>query len=446
MARVSTATVRAIAEVLRRARPQPIMGGPVRCSSAEASGLCLLPWWCDCQIQIALEWCHHGERTAILAVEGVDDAPHHCLAEMQRALEVVKPGDTVEVLSANTGSVKRDSHILNVDRKFAGGNQHYILRRMKEGWEITHAAPRLDGSNLRRALELIGQVRSTSPNWSWDPDEVSAALEVGRRSMIFSRHREREEVVAEGPRVTIQPEWRAHLGLLFFRLRFADGPWDVRPAWEYDEECRQAWCDGQLQLKKLAQEILDNSPPPLNESLLTTERGTYGRHDTFSIGNDAPSWLRPLLASRYPELGDKQMSLEEAVRQVDRDMEGVGLHVLGGVAGAPLGSTVVRAYSSPQSETYGWLSVNPDGVFDYAFYSNVEDGLWVITGTHEALPGTKQPAKVSRWTARVSAAELYAHHRRHLAQRCHGGQMCEAPQNLEQFAEAVDRYFAECGF
>ncbi|HEY2345760.1 MAG TPA: hypothetical protein VGH80_07745 [Xanthomonadaceae bacterium] len=471
MPRVSIKSADAILAALS-APAEPIDGGPVDAARSALATLWLIPWCCDPGIQVALFARTPGEDAfrPIFTVQGIEDAPGWLVAEFGKAVARLSPGTEVELAAANIGWVKRDSRA-SVDARLVAGNQRY-RGRVVDGarMELTHAWPRLPAGTLHRAIALFEQVADTNDDWAESEAEAAEAIALGRQSFYFCGNKFRAATEPVGRSIAVDGRWRAFVALLFFRLRFAAGPWDVQAWRDIDEDNKRKFDAWQKQFHDALAQERERKRPKLLDVVHSSGRGDYGRTDVpvlpwvddhmlyscFSQRNDP----------RMPSDGSRTLTLAEAVDIIDRDMAAIDHPVIDNLAGEILDSFALRCYSDGRRLATLNISVR-DGVFEYSFYSRMADGGWIVTTTRRETAFLKVPAltaalrsidargaepssssaipgaMVSIHAANLAVGPLHALHLAR-AGAATAARTAPSPGSLEQAAQWIDAFLETC--
>lgn len=471
MARVSRKTAEAILANLPPNPPVPVDGGPIVATHSALATLWLIPWFCDPSVQAVLLTRADGlhEWQPVFVAQGIEDTPAWLIAKFAAAAGKLAPGTEFEIAAANTGWVMRDTHV-RVDALLTAGNQRYRGTIEANGRiAIRSSWPALDAGSLRRALALCEQVGGSSDEWADNEREAAEAIAQGRRSFFFAGNKIRARVEPAGKSVPIAQEWRAFVALLFFRLRFAGGPWDVETWRRLDEKRKEDWEHWEGQMQAAMAKAAEKWRPTLRETLLTTERGSYGRGDVFEFAWENEHLLYVKFSvnndPRTPFRDDEgELSLAAAVGWIDADMRALGLSPLGDLAGTILGRQLLRCYAG--AGHFATLLVSAgDAAFDYSFYARVGDGRWAVTTTRRESAKLRPPtpadaladiASAGSGTAAVSSAQvsapvsvlcanlpvqaLFALHAQQQPAGARGSAAAEVPATLEAAARWIDDY------
>jgi hypothetical protein len=241
-----------------------IRDGPLQVKLASIASLSLIPWFCDCSVQYALvldtggvklplgplrelegpALAQVGSRTELGIPGGGDRSAAELLRQTLGLLDPPK-GTQIELAAANTGYLQRE-RVVKAETDHIAGNQRYAGTVLKRGlWSIERSHPALSAEQLSQALQFCGAVLKPGSLKGQDASEAAAALELAQKSMVadlseyaFSKLK-LDGAAIRMPR-DLKPK-REAVALMLFRLRFADGPWDVKTARAADEKRRQTY-------------------------------------------------------------------------------------------------------------------------------------------------------------------------------------------------------------
>src|SRR5581483_3027459 len=107
-------------------------------------------------------------------------------------------------------------------------------------WTITHAYPAVTATQLRKAMEILELVDSSSTRWARDDAEAGALVALALKSKAFIQlnpaQRAAHKIEARGSEILLSdPDRRPYLAAILFRHRMHDGPWDFRSEQALDE-------------------------------------------------------------------------------------------------------------------------------------------------------------------------------------------------------------------
>jgi len=239
-------------EVMDAVHVAPIVGGPLSVGLEALAGLSLVPWFCDPSVQWALRITVAGtslkksilpkiagtypsvtEAGALLVgVPGDGIAPSgYALFPLAGAVAAIaQPGMTVELATANLGTVKRD-YDTKAETSTDFGNQRYRGTVDNAGrWRIIESAPPLTAAVLSTAIACGSLVPDNGPWTVSDKAEAHAILMqwlLSREANINPAAVKRFITIRDGAFHTEDAEMvrRFHgLALACFRHRLANGP------------------------------------------------------------------------------------------------------------------------------------------------------------------------------------------------------------------------------
>jgi len=185
--------------------------------------------------------------------------------------------------------------------------------------------------------------------------------------------------------------------------------------------------------------------PRRGERLLMTERGSYYRTEILRLEFNGGASVAPFLCLKYPDIDPGgELDFATAVQRIDADMHHAGLEVVGDLCGDRIGSGALRGYAMPDGTTFALLSVVPLAAgFEFAFYSRLPDGRWVVTSSAHEPDDIPKPAGTSRQEEKnTSAIDLARMHRVHLERAARGAVPLPAPADLTALAALIDAYLA----
>jgi len=237
--------------------PAAIAGGPVALHGSDLFALSLIPYFCDPSVQFALILRAPAGATLdrkalkmkfILVAEADGDVvvsipgdgiypPQLLFTNVAAAIARAAPsGTTIELRAANIGTVNRD-WVVKAETGSVAGNHRY-RGTIGAGGSLTIEAsyPAVDAGSLTAAAAIGRTVAAMGPWEARDRDEAAAVVRdvLDRRSANINAAFIKVAVRVDGGRIVTAPAYdqppskHFALGMALFRLRFANGPWDVK--------------------------------------------------------------------------------------------------------------------------------------------------------------------------------------------------------------------------
>lgn len=340
----------------------PLHGGPVELGLDELVLPFRLAWFCDEEVQPALEvelpsgagWEPGPAEGTAMAVLGdrirVGFAAPVALRGSGALLRGLPDGTRVELVAANA---------FNPDD--TAGNHRYAGRVAAGKLELTHAWPRLESPVLAAALELARLTEGEGPVPARDEAEAAAVLDDAENDPL----EDEGWVMRHGLLLGVtDPRKRGQLCALVFRHRFR-GAFDVEEAERLDHEVRDLTRRAEAALASLG-DALDGRDVP---------------RDVLFPGRAATFWRTDLARRTGPD--------PARLEALERDVKGLGFDaVLGDLECTRALGVVHRGLAHPRGD---WaLIVCPgDARPHLALFTALKGGAWLITtqapGRHEWL-------------------------------------------------------------
>ena len=173
-----------------------ISGGELRVPVADLAGLALVPWFCDESVQWALRISQSGKalkKTLLKKVndsfiseqngavligvpgDGIRPSTFTLVPLAESVTQVVVPGMTLELATANLGMVKRDGET-KAETSSDFGDQRYFGTVNADGtWTITQSTPALTRDQLETALACGRMVAKNGP---WTVKDKAEAADI----------------------------------------------------------------------------------------------------------------------------------------------------------------------------------------------------------------------------------------------------------------------------
>ena len=261
-----------VLEVLKSTTAVPVAGGFFETSLSSISALSLIPYYCDPGVQWILLVRPPADAKLdaklLRGIKGVgrDEAKGelrigvpgdglqpalHLFQPLATALTALPVGSGLELCAANLGTVRRDNHV-KAETALRAGNQRYVGSIMDGGqWRISHSYPAVSAEALRCAVEIGQRVETQGPWEAKTHAEAVRLVEMALGSLAFNVSADyfRKFIRVKGKQILLGSELaRKHpgVGMVFFRLRFADGPWDAHSFQQFDEAQCKEFITGQL--------------------------------------------------------------------------------------------------------------------------------------------------------------------------------------------------------
>lgn len=159
---------------------------------------------------------------------------------IRRAAEQLSAAEGVEELTVVSGRSRGGKDV---------GWHRYAGRVVGGLWHIEEATPAVESAGLRAALELIGQLRSTSPIACESESEAAAVVKRCETSLYLDPKQVPKEKSAS---LTSQKDARFYVIMEIFRLRFAK-TWDASAALRTEAAEKRQWDRLEEQLLRAAE-------------------------------------------------------------------------------------------------------------------------------------------------------------------------------------------------
>ncbi|MCC6796258.1 MAG: hypothetical protein IT366_14145 [Candidatus Hydrogenedentes bacterium] len=117
------------------------------------------------------------------------------------------------------------------------GWHRYAGRVVKGQWSIEEATPAVDGAQLRAALDLIAQHRTTNPIACESESEATAVVKRCEKSLYLEPKQTPKQ---KGASLTTHKDARFYVIMEIFRIRFAK-TWDASAAQKAEESEQRKW-------------------------------------------------------------------------------------------------------------------------------------------------------------------------------------------------------------
>jgi hypothetical protein len=240
-----------VSKIRRVLEPHPaveITGGPVETSLRALDTLWLLSFFCNPAIRTGMQITPKGQKKpkALYALPG-NGRPEFLLNEFTPAAKDAAEGDVLEVLCASeadvyqtkddlddygTGRSKAEIAAIKTALRDAAKQRYVGIVGHNQKLQITHAWPALDAASLSNALEILAKIKTDSPDWAREPEEIQAVLDLARSSNQFPLRNPaqlRENTIEiNGRDVVVKAHRRPFLAMLLCRHRFPSGPWNFK--------------------------------------------------------------------------------------------------------------------------------------------------------------------------------------------------------------------------
>jgi hypothetical protein len=219
---------RAVLERVRHLAPVAVEGGPVVLPLADLPRLWLIPWFCDSAVAVglwvqppareslAIRWPRVEDLQTTVTDSGAvqagfpwrsERAQMGALEKIAGALMLLPDGSVFELATA---------------AEETGPGAHRYQGVIRGGdWHVRTSAPAVDCRTLEAALDLCRE--ADGPIRARDAREAQRVLELARRSRWLA---DDVEIVEHAGTLDVEPEYRRHLAMVFFRHRFS-GVWDM---------------------------------------------------------------------------------------------------------------------------------------------------------------------------------------------------------------------------
>jgi hypothetical protein len=246
-----------LAKRLAGSKAAAIAGGPVALHVSDLFSLSLIPYYCDPSVQFALILrapksakldrkalkmkfilVSEADGEIVISIPGDGIYPPQLLFTKVAAAiaQAAPPGTTIELRAANIGTVNRDWVVKSETASSAGDHRYSGTIGEHATLTIDASHPKVDAAALTAAVAIGRTVLSNGPWVARDRDEAAAVVRnmLDRRSANINEAFVRVAVRVEGGRIVTQPSFdqpptkHFALGMELFRLRFANGPWDVK--------------------------------------------------------------------------------------------------------------------------------------------------------------------------------------------------------------------------
>lgn len=410
-------------------RAVPLEGGPVELELLHLPRLYRLLWFADDSTRPGVELTLPEGASLEVAWEGAEAEPlvegrrirvgwEETMAKWEELDRLERLGILLKDLAVGT-----ELHLVGWgDSEFS--RQRYRGSVVRPGvWALDAAFPPVPASVLRRALALSAATEAGDSVEAESEELAAEAARLASEDFGFG-----SEIGAEGRSLYARDqEGKTSRALLtmsagkLFMLTFQDH-WPLKDLLEGEEDDEASEFASQLAQmgQKLGQAMARaQGAPPAGPLVLKGKHGEWHRGDMAGLAHVTP----------------------EDLAWMDREMEALGMRLMGDLTGATIPGTILRGYGHPQGFCYGTATASSGGEFLYEFVSEFTDGTSLTTTT---MPGVKDEPKrksVKRSHPLASPEELLRLHEAEARRlEATGLALREAEPELVGLARAVDEF------
>jgi hypothetical protein len=219
---------RVVLDRVRFLAPVTIEGGPVVLPLADLPRLWMIPWFCDSAVAIGLHIQPPAREPLTIRWPRVEDLQTTAIdrGAIQAGFPWRSDRAQIAALEKVAGALAQlpDGTFLELATaaEEAGPGAHRYQGPIRRGdWHLEASAPAVDCRTLEAALDLCRE--ADGPIRTRDSREAQRVVAMTRRSQWLA---DDIEVVESAGTLDVEAEYRRHLAMVFFRLRFL-GVWDV---------------------------------------------------------------------------------------------------------------------------------------------------------------------------------------------------------------------------